>query len=355
MWTGASDALMAINASSRALQYLGLAGDSSGVGPLVETMLITELLDSRTDRTFAPPLLGASLMLHLAVVVASVSANAAPPRADLSGVTAWGYQLQQVEPDLVAASLTDLMVVDFARDGSVAQAFTHADVALMQRKPDGQRRIVLAYLSIGEAEDYRSYWQKSWSTSQPDWLGEENPDWPGNYAVRYWDPDWQSLILGAPGAYLDAILEAGFDGVYLDRVDAFEVHDRAMSRPARMRAMADFVAAIATYGRQRHPGFVVLGQNGEELLADAVYAEAIDAVGKEDLFFGLAGDGALNSKSELRASLTPLQKFLASGKPVFVVEYLETPASKALARQQASALGVPLFIGNRELDDVRSR
>ena len=57
----------------------------------------------------------------------------------------------------------------------------------MQRKPDGGARIVLAYLSIGEAEDYRSYWQRDWSVSPPAWLGAENPDWPGNYAVNYWD------------------------------------------------------------------------------------------------------------------------------------------------------------------------
>ena len=85
------------------------------------------------------------------------------------------------------------------------------------------------------------------------------------------------------------------------------------------------------------------------------YAAAVDGVGKEDLFFGLDGDGALNSKGELRASLTPLQRFLASGKPVFLIEYLETPEAKALAHKNAEALGVPLFIGSRELDDVRSR
>lgn len=318
-------------------------------------MLIAELLNSRTDRTYAVPLLGASLMMQLAVVVATVSANAASPRVDLSGVRSWGYQLQQVEPDLVATSPSDLMVIDYARDGSAQQAFTHADLALMQRRPDGQRRIVLAYLSIGEAEDYRFYWQKDWTIARPAWLGAENPDWPGNYAVHYWDPHWQSLILGTPEAYLDAILKAGFDGVYLDRIDAFEVEVPSMSRASRMWAMADFVDAIASYGRQRHPGFVVVGQNGEELLTNDVYAQAIDAVGKEDLFFGLAGDGELNSKGELRASLTPLRQFMSSGKPVFVIEYLDTPASKTLAREQAAALGAPLFIGNRELDDVRSR
>lgn len=318
-------------------------------------MLITDLLNPRSDRLHATPLLGASLMVQMALAMAALPAGAAPLRANLSGVQSWGYQLQQVDPDLVADTPYDLVVVDYSRDGTAERAFARDEVAQMQRRPDGRTRIVLAYLSIGEAEDYRFYWQRDWASAPPPWLGAENPDWPGDYAVRYWDPQWQSLILGSPGAYLDAILAAGFDGVYLDRVDAFDVLEPGMSRATRLKLMAGFVEAIAAYAREHRPGFIVLGQNGEELLADPDYAEAIDGLGKEDLFFGLGGDGTLNSKAELRASLTPLQRFQASGKPVFVVEYLDTPESKALAQQQAAALGAPLFIGSRELDDVRSR
>ncbi len=46
----------------------------------------------------------------------------------------------------------------------------------------------------------------------------ENPNWPGNYKVRYWDPEWQAIIF----EYEDKILNAGFDGVYLNIIDAFE-------------------------------------------------------------------------------------------------------------------------------------
>lgn len=318
-------------------------------------MLISELLKSRPDRLHAASLLGASLALQLAMTVAAGPALGAPLRANLGAVQSWGYQLQQVDPGLVAASDCDLMVIDYARDGSTDLTFGRADLAIMQRKPDGGTRIVLAYLSIGEAEDYRFYWQRTWMAAPPPWLGAENPDWPGNYAVRYWAPEWQTQIFGTPGAYLDAIIAAGFDGVYLDRIDAFDVSDPSASRPQRMQLMADFVSAIAVYAREQRPGFIVVGQNAEELLANATYADAIDAVGKEDLFFGLAGDGMLNSKAELRASLTPLQNFQASGKPVFIVEYLDTPESKSQARTSAAALGAPLFIGDRELDDVRSR
>jgi cysteinyl-tRNA synthetase len=40
--------------------------------------------------------------------------------------------------------------------------------------------------------------------------------------VRYWDKTWQNIIYGNNDTYLKKIIDAGFDGVYLDVVDAFE-------------------------------------------------------------------------------------------------------------------------------------
>lgn len=123
----------------------------------------------------------------------------------------------------LAATDFDLVLVDlFFNDGA---ALTPAEVAALKTKAGGGRRPVVAYLSIGEAEDYRYYWQPEWAVSPPAWLGEENPDWPGNYKVDYWHPGWQSVIRGGAGSYLQRILDAGFDGVYLDLIDAFEYYE----------------------------------------------------------------------------------------------------------------------------------
>lgn len=115
----------------------------------------------------------------------------------------------------LAATDYDLLLVDLDIDGA---PLTATDVARLKTKANGGTRLVLCYLSIGEAEDYRSYWEPGWSESPPSWLGEENPDWPGNYAVEYWDSKWRAIVL----AMLDRVLAAGFDGVYLDRIDAYE-------------------------------------------------------------------------------------------------------------------------------------
>lgn len=89
-------------------------------------------------------------------------------------------------------------------------------------KANGGKRLLIAYLSIGEAEDYRKYWQQDWQVGSPDFISAENPDWQGNYKVKYWEQDWKNLIFGSEDAFLDSIIALGFDGVYLDIIDAFE-------------------------------------------------------------------------------------------------------------------------------------
>lgn len=114
----------------------------------------------------------------------------------------------------------DLLIIDLFVDGDII--LTSDDVESLKVKNNGGRRLVVAYMSIGEAEDYRYYWKEEWNKNPPDWLGDENSDWPGNYKVHYWEEEWQKIIFGNNNSYLDKIITAGFDGVYLDIIDAFE-------------------------------------------------------------------------------------------------------------------------------------
>ncbi|MFC1849847.1 endo alpha-1,4 polygalactosaminidase [candidate division CSSED10-310 bacterium] len=113
----------------------------------------------------------------------------------------------------------DVFIIDLFYDEA---ALTAQELASLKIKANGGTRKVIAYMSIGEAESYRFYWQDEWNSNPPSWLAEENPDWPGNFKVRYWDPAWQSIIYGNDGSYVKKILDAGFDGTYLDIIDAFE-------------------------------------------------------------------------------------------------------------------------------------
>jgi cysteinyl-tRNA synthetase len=132
-----------------------------------------------------------------------------------------GSRFSSADAMVAAAAATnyDLLIVDAFYDG--ADPLRAAQVEALRTKPGGGTRLVVAYMSIGEAEDYRYYWRSSWGSDEPNWLGAENPDWPGNYKVAYWDEGWKAVITG-DGGYLSRILSAGFDGVYLDIIDAFE-------------------------------------------------------------------------------------------------------------------------------------
>lgn len=113
----------------------------------------------------------------------------------------------------------DLLIIDpYFNDDPL----NREDLETLKRKASGGRRLVIAYMSIGEAESYRYYWKPSWISRPPSWLEEENPNWKGNFKVRYWDPAWQEIIFRGEDAYLQRIQEAGFDGVYLDLIDAYE-------------------------------------------------------------------------------------------------------------------------------------
>ena len=119
----------------------------------------------------------------------------------------------------VTATNYDVVIIDLFLNDEI---FTAAEITRLKNKANGGKRLVICYMSIGEAEDYRYYWNSSWNTNKPDWIAAENPDWPGNFKVKYWDADWQGIIYKNSGSYLDKVTTAGFDGVYLDIIDAFE-------------------------------------------------------------------------------------------------------------------------------------
>jgi cysteinyl-tRNA synthetase len=113
----------------------------------------------------------------------------------------------------------DLFIIDCAFEG---EFLSRGDVKKLKRKKNGKKRLVICYMSIGEAENYRFYWKKRWNKKRPGWIESENPNWPGNFVVRFWYRTWKNIIFGSKDSYLDKIIGAGFDGVYLDTIDSWE-------------------------------------------------------------------------------------------------------------------------------------
>jgi cysteinyl-tRNA synthetase len=130
-----------------------------------------------------------------------------------------GYPSKDSLLTALAQTDYDVLIIDLFFE---EEQITSPELSSLRVKSNGGSRLVLAYMSIGEAEDYRYYWQPGWFKDPPGWMGAENPEWEGNYAVEYWNSDWQDIIFGSADSYLGRILATGFDGVYLDKIDAFE-------------------------------------------------------------------------------------------------------------------------------------
>lgn len=239
----------------------------------------------------------------------------------LAQVRSWHYQLDHIDVDRLAALPDDLLVIDFAKqEGKVP--LTPQEVTRLKLKPDGSRRFVLAYLSVGEGEEFRAYWQPDWKASPPDWVGEENCAWPMAHRVRYWLEGWKDINFRGPASYLRRIVAAGFDGVYLDRIDIYETFEK--ERPSARQDMIQYVFELSATARRVRPGFLIVPQNAELLLSDEQYRGIIDGLGKESLLYGSHETGRPNSTAQVRKSARLLELLVRDAKPVFAVEYLTT-------------------------------
>ena len=257
----------------------------------------------------------------------------------------------------LAACGRDWIVLDAAF--STDEPWTPAVLKFIRAGKSGRK--VIAYLSIGEAEDYRPYWQRAWDANkdgQPDpnapaFLVGENPEWHGNYRVRYWHADWQKIILAA----VDEIMAQGFDGVYLDIVDGFEtfeqdgknfIDDRVNpeTKQSYRRDMVDWVKAVAARARAANAAALIIPQNGAQLLAHADFAGAVDAIGLEDLF---SNGNKLQPAGHTKSICDFLTPLTAAHKPVLIIEYAKSKERQAFVRAQAEQNGFTCLVTDRQL------
>ena len=262
----------------------------------------------------------------------------------------WYYNLSNVDLDLIAKVDSDVLVIDFAKNGG-KDPLTAEDVKKLKTGPTGKPRTVVSYFSIGEAEEFRFYWKPEWNAQPPSWDGGENCAWPKAHKVRYWQDDWRDIIIRGSNSYLKQIVAAGFDGVYLDRVDVYEHQKDEINAARDLRAeMKLLVSEVKRVGTQLKPGFQVIAQNAEDLLMDRDYRQTIDGLGKEDLLYGGKATGKRNERKDISWSLERLNKLRWDWKPVFVVEYPLTKEMIDAARTELARLGMVPTFQHRSLD-----
>ncbi len=339
-----------------------------------------------------------SLLAAVGMTLAAPNAGADQRdlRADFTAARNWAYVLQGLDADMFAqlrSLAVDIVVVD---DVGLLNEWNHtgvdvaAEVAALKATPGPTlpRKIVLAYVDVGQAEEHRTYWQDGWAPGSPDWIVGTDPDgWVGNYPIAYWRDEWRAIMQAA----VQQVATEGYDGIYMDWVEAYS--DESVVSAAQAAGvdpaseMANFVLDIGTWGRAVNPDFLVIAQNAAEIIDEVPsYTGAIDGLAQEQLHYdgspdegGLPGDCPLPrtdadiDSPEFLASLPDpscqglstlqvstewylgyLRPILASGVKVMVIDYAVVPANVEDAFQRSLAEGFVPYAGPRQLDRIGS-
>ena len=155
-----------------------------------------------------------------------------PPQQRLEAAQTWMYQIQELNDPQALAALAatnyPLLVIEPGQNFTDSPYDMANIISTLRTAPDGTERLLLAYVDIGQAEDYRDYWESSWvaptdsEAGDPEFLLTLDPDgWSGNYVVAYWDTRWKNMWTGPNGIVAD-LARAGFDGIYMDWVEAYD-------------------------------------------------------------------------------------------------------------------------------------
>ncbi len=314
----------------------------------------------------------------------------------LETVSSWFYYLD-FEPEetimaQIAQSTYDMVVMEPIFTDRENRDFPMAElVSRFHNAP--HPKLVIAYIDIGQAEDWRTYWQSDWGIGDPEWIVANDPDgWEGNFPVAYWYDEWHHIWLGDDG-YLQAILDAGFDGIYLDWVEAYSDENViTMAEKEHLdprEEMIWWIEDMAAFCRAQKPDYIVIGQNAAELAEYDEYLDVVDAIAQEQTWFDGAADNdppgdcplprtdddieteeyerSLSGKclrmyrdfpeSTLHVSSEEYIRYLTlareKGTLIFTIDYALNPQNVEWVYQTSRALGFVPFVSERALSLYR--
>lgn len=263
----------------------------------------------------------------------SVNDNSVDDSSVSVSFDSWHYQLQDATYSSLYKQNVDVLVFDPDETN-----LSSDDISSLH----SQGKTLIPYLSIGEAEDYRSYWVDDWNSNPPSFLEKENPDWEGNFKVKYWNEDWQNIILSKS----KELALQGYDGLYMDIVDAYYYFEE-QGRTTAKQEMISFIEKIANQTRAVNPNFLIVPQNAVELYDDPLFASIIDGFGVEDIWF----DG--NSRQESKDTtyrLKFLDNAVEDGKFVLSVDYPLSQENICIYYSNCNLHDFTCTVSNRDLN-----
>lgn len=252
------------------------------------------------------------------------------------------YQLQNYNANFFAninKSKDDIWVLDQYKD--IKNKFSLYEI--LSFKKNNNR--IYSYLSVGEAESYRSYFE----SIPKDLLEFENKNWKGNFIVKFWDHRWHDILYGKD-SYLDSIQSNGFDGVFLDVIDVYQRFDDQKEYATKM---AELVIGISKAAKNKNANFKINIQNGLEIIDELPprlrkeFIDSIDGLSVEAHYFNYAKTISKNPWfNQYHKLIVEYQKF---NKDIFMIEYTQDPSQVRDVRQYCLENNIKLLITDKPL------
>lgn len=135
-------------------------------------------------------------------------------------------------------------------------------------------KTVLGYISLGEAEEYRSDFQ---FLKKQNLLVQRSKEWPDHHYVDVRNPAW---IQKAIDETIPNLLQHGFDGIMIDTLDSPLLLEEKY--PQKYKGMSDAVVRMIKAIRMHYPTIKIMVNRGFEVLPQI--ANDIDMVLAESTY-----------------------------------------------------------------------
>jgi uncharacterized protein (TIGR01370 family) len=274
---------------------------------------------------FAPMRGFSSSPVHAANIVKTQKPAKRPLQQQLQTVTSFALALG-TEPTIEILAPFDLVVID---GDSASKALV--------KQLHGKNKLVLAYVSAGTLEPYRSWFAEA---RKKGYTLKYWPEW-GEYYSKVSDPGMQTLLLKQTSRYL----ANGVDGLFLDNTDMIE------AEPSQRDGMISLLRALRKQAADR----LLFAQNGIDVVD--LWADQLDGWNYESVStsYDFATKKYLTQQSTVTAAVTAkLQAVSRTGVFITTTDYTSSTNSPLtdVAIANACRIGAVPFISNIALSRI---
>lgn len=237
-----------------------------------------------------------------------------------------------------------------------AEAFRDFDVIAFDRESHprldvlrDRKRVILGYISLGEAESYRSDFRNIKAMGL---LIRENRNWRGHWIVDLRNDKW---IEHVANTIVPDVIRRGFDGIVLDTLDS--PLELEANNPVQFKGMTEAAINAVRLLRTRFPELKIMLNRGFKVLPEV--APYIDFVLAENLNtdWTIGQKPRLTAKRDASRWLRSIMIALAKDPRLKVYTLDYWPASdvnvvKNIYREMRS-LGFIPYVGAIELDTIQ--